>query len=442
LKITAEPTDKEAKIKFSPNSTISLNEGETKTVIITVTGSNYVYGINMGRSSNTTVVGTKINVTSDYYADAIQLFDAYDSSIRGKVYSTATTEAYGVYSTAMSTGISEKINLTSLNINVKAEDPTAVLYEGSNDIILADSTYKIDGKNAIAIQGQKDWMGNVPSSLTAKNLYITLINNENSEVLLFNICNKISITNNTIKSQKGSRISFTNVTKTAVTDNYINIGKEFLGDDGVTFSQSKVIVRNNTPEAKQYAVITINKAEAKYRDNITISGKITNSEGKAFSNAEITIKFNGEEKLVKTTGSGKFIDSTFAATKTGTQEVSVTYAGNSRYKETTNTSTVTILKRESQITISDISSATVGKTFKVKGKLLSDDGLRLKNVKVNIKVSNSAGEHIEEVTTDKNGIYYINYTAAQAGEHTVVVDYAGNSKYEPCTATSKFTVTA
>ena len=58
---------------------------------INVNGSNYAYGINIGRTLNTTLDNIGINVTSDYYASAIQIFDTDTIKINGKVYSTATS---------------------------------------------------------------------------------------------------------------------------------------------------------------------------------------------------------------------------------------------------------------------------------------------------------------------------------------------------------------
>ncbi|MEE3324348.1 MAG: hypothetical protein VZR33_03360, partial [Methanosphaera sp.] len=52
---------------------------------VIATGSNYVYGINVGRAKDTTIENVNIDVDSDYYTNGIQLFDAVDITIDGTI---------------------------------------------------------------------------------------------------------------------------------------------------------------------------------------------------------------------------------------------------------------------------------------------------------------------------------------------------------------------
>ena len=190
---------------------------------ITVTGSNYVYGINMGRAKDTVMEKTRINVTSDYYSDGIQLFDADTTTLSGTIYTSAATEAYGVYSTAMGSGYSKDIDATGLNININSNTGSAVLLEGSSNNILADSRYTVQGENVAAVTSHIDWMGNVPKGTSVSNVNMKINTTGDKNVLYFGACEDVTITNNHITSAKGAEINFNSTSNAKVTDNYIVI---------------------------------------------------------------------------------------------------------------------------------------------------------------------------------------------------------------------------
>ncbi|MEE1117310.1 MAG: hypothetical protein UHX91_03620, partial [Methanosphaera sp.] len=167
------------------------NNTITKSKVI-ATGSNYVYGINVGRAKDTTIENVNIDVDSDYYTNGIQLFDAVDITIDGTIDSTAATQAYGVYATAMAVGTSSGIDLTGLNITVESPDATGVLIEGASDVIIADATYDIQGGSTTAVNAHVDWMGNIPKNINITGMDININGTEDNSILYFGLCDGVT----------------------------------------------------------------------------------------------------------------------------------------------------------------------------------------------------------------------------------------------------------
>ncbi|RAP45366.1 MAG: hypothetical protein BZ135_06030 [Methanosphaera sp. rholeuAM6] len=403
---------------------------------ITVTGSNYVYGINMGRSKNTKMTGTRINVTSSYYSAGVQLFDAYKTSLSGTVYASAGTEAYGIYSTAMGSGYSKEVNATGLNINLDAKVGSAVLLEGSSNNILADSKYTVKGENVSAVESYIDWMGNVPKNTQVNNVVIKIDTTGNDNVLYFGACDGVTITNNNIKSSKGSEILFNSTTNAKVTDNYIVVSK-VTGDDAVKTTENDTIVKNNKPVTKKGSVITINPVgNVIYRDTVKITGSITSVTGVTLGHTNIYVTFNGEQQHVTSDVKGVFRAS-FKCTQAGTQDVVVEYNGNTKYLATSANTTVKVLKRDTKLSVKDISETLQGTNVVITGKLTSSEGINLGNTNIYISV-NGVESHVKAT---KGGVFTYSYEAKKVGNNVVKVTYKGNSNYNGCDATTKFTVT-
>ena len=227
-----------------------INNNTIKDSKVNVKGSNYVYGINVGKAKDTTIENVDVEVNSAYYADAIQLFDADTISITGTVKATADTEAYGVYSTAMGSGFSDNIDLTGLNVEVEAAKATGVLLEGTRNAVIADATYTITGENATAISSYVDFMGNIPSNISITGLDITINTTGNANILYFGNATDITITGNTINANQGSEINFNATPNSKVVDNFILIGEKSdlkCGDLAVITTEDDTTIEDNRP---------------------------------------------------------------------------------------------------------------------------------------------------------------------------------------------------
>ena len=96
---------------------------------------------------------------------------------------------------------------------------------------------------------------------------------------------------------------------------------------------------------KANAVITLDNSsnDVVQGSNATFSGKLTDENGIAIANAQVKIIINGSAKTLKTDADGLF-NHIFKMTKEGTNNVTVTFAGNNYYQEANITSTIEVIK--------------------------------------------------------------------------------------------------
>ena len=415
---------------------------------INVNGSNYAYGINIGRTLNTTLDNIGINVTSDYYASAIQIFDTDTIKINGKVYSTATSESYGVYSTAMATGISKNINISRLDITSKSAKARAVLIEGSNNTLMADATYDVIGDNATAIITEIDFKDNIPYGTTMKNLTININGKEDYSVIEFYKCEKVSLTNCTIKSTAGSEINIIDTPKATVSNNYIIIADTYIGDSAVKTDREDSTIKNNRPTIKELleelANLTAPKktsiilnpiTDAKYLDNITITGKLTDDKGKLMPNEEITLTLNGA-KIETSTNENGMIEYATVVKKLDQNTLSANYAGSDDYLASKTKITFTVGKKDSTFIIDKLENIKYLDNVIIRGKFINTDGTALPNSNIQLTINGKTST----VKTDADGIFTTTYKATQVGENNITASYKGSTKYNGCNVSSTFTV--
>ena len=432
-----------------------------KDTTVTVTGTNYVYGINIGNAKDTTIENVNVDVRSLYYADAIQLFDADGISITGTVNAYAESEAYGVYSTAMGYGFSQNIDLTGLDVNVEAAKATGALIEGASNVMIADATYEITGDEATAIKSHVDFMGNIPTNITITGLDIAIDTTGDANLLYFGNASDVTITENNIEATGGSEINFNATPKAVVTDNYILVGEMLetgiFGNYAVITTEEDTVVENNTPTSQliddlndkikeledqlaeltkaKETTITIDPLEGvKYGDEITISGTLVNEDSLSLSNQNITIKFNDEETTV-TTRNGEFKYTT-TATIIGENTITATYAGNDKYNASEATATFTVDKADTFINLTDIEAVKKGDVVSISGVLYDHNNNALDNKVVRLLVNNGR----KTVKTNDMGEFSFDYTTTKVGDLTVTATFEGNDYYEATTDETEFTV--
>ena len=254
IKITAEPTDSNSKVKFSPNSTISLDNGETKTVTITVSadgGEETVYTLNITRKE-------KEKESSD-----------------GTKLKSLTIK-----------GVTFKFSPNTLTYNITVE----------NDITHADISYETeDSDSAVDITGNttlKVGLNTIKVVVTSKSgktkTYTLNITRNKSKVVLSN--NEEEIINKINDSEDDSDI-------------YVSIDI----DDEKEISENILEALSNS---KKTLVYEINKND-KLVYSVMFSGKYSSK--KPF-NYEILFKNENEENLTKLVGSNMYLPITFKTT--------------------------------------------------------------------------------------------------------------------------------
>ena len=241
---------------------------EIRSTRINVTGGSYVYGLNIARAKDTITPLSYFTVSSTNYGAAIQIGDSNDNNISGYIYSEADAVAYGLYSTAMASGISNNNNYSKLYLQeVRAPDATGILLEGASNVELSSATYNIYGENVTGINIVSDYMGNTPENIKINALTINL-NGESNTSSMINTRNaaNVNITKNSIKSTSGNGIILENTTSSTVTNNYINAANIHGGDDAVDTDIENTIF-NNTPKI---AVLTDDTYSDFFDENNTL----------------------------------------------------------------------------------------------------------------------------------------------------------------------------
>ncbi|MBR0472260.1 MAG: hypothetical protein IJI98_06130 [Methanosphaera sp.] len=167
------------------------------------------------------------------------------------------------------------------------------------------------------------------------------------------ISGKLLNNKNPVKNQNIT-ISFNNKKYTAKTSKtgYFainvttkNIGKytlklSYAGNKNyLSTSASKVVTVN-----KRITKVTITKIpQKKLKDKVTITGKFTTKEGNTLKNTTLSVTFNGKTYKVVTNSKGVYAKKV-VANKVGTNTVSVTFKGNSKYKAVTSKTTFKTVK--------------------------------------------------------------------------------------------------
>ena len=180
---------------------------------------------------------------------------------------------------------------------------------------------------------------------------------------------------------------------------------------------------NGLKIGKTNVKITINKiANVKYNDNVTITGKFTEDNGKAISNTNLNVSINGKQYKTKTDGNGVYNFSTQVKT-VGVNNVTVSYAGNTNYNSYAANSTFTV-KQPTWIKTASMANVEIGTTVKIVGRLLSNvTGQAIKYAQVTVKVNNET----YQLKTDGAGYVRLNYTVNDYNVQKITFKYNGNS---------------
>ena len=163
---------------------------------------------------------------------------------------------------------------------------------------------------------------------------------------------------------------------------------------------------------------------------------LKDDQGKALVGEEVTIAFNGKTAVYTTDASGA-IKYKLAATKVGTQKLTVTFDSNPNYITSTLTATIKITKEATKLTAAK-------KTFKAKVKvkkytvtLKDSKGKAIKKVKLTLKIK---GKTYKATTNAKGKATFKIKKLTKKGKYTAKVAFAGNGLYNKVAKSVKITV--
>lgn len=426
---------------------------------ITGTGTDYIYGINLGGNVyNTTLDSNYINMTSNTYANGIQFMvsPAANATISnntidvtaGKKESQVT---YGIILSSWGTGTFENMQVDNNKVythgnetygieifsNVYSTTPAVKNITLSNNQILSDGDYstgigimgdgfKIYGNN-ITMNGKTNNTRDAsPDYIKPTTTGITLQKVTNSRV--YN--NTLTITNgHTIRIIQNS--TNIRITENNLKTNSTNSTTYGQGADSIYITSSNLITTyNNTPKSSK---IDITGTLSLYTDS-TITIQLTDETGINIDNAQVSVTVDDTTQEL-TIVNGK---ATVIYTPSSMNDIQVTaiFNGNSQYlsSRANNTLKVTDNRIIPTITQEDI-TAFIDTPVTITGTITTDNQpIQLNNIILTINNVNTT------IRTDNNGRYTYTYNPTAIGTYNIIITTPTNIQYKQTTKTATLTV--
>ncbi|RAP49166.1 MAG: hypothetical protein BZ138_08230 [Methanosphaera sp. rholeuAM270] len=202
-----------------------------------------------------------------------------------------------------------------------------------------------------------------------------------------------------------------------------NITFTYAGNN--KFSKLTKTYKNGLIILKNDLNITLNKiGDVKYGDNITVTGKFTDTNGKLLKNTYLNVKINNKTFNVKTNQNAQYRLVT-RTSKMGINTVTVSYAGNAKYNAKSIKTTFKVLKQDLKITIDKISTIGYASKVNIKGKLVDANKNRITNTNLKIILNNQT----YNLKTDNYGQYTLTTNNTKKGTNIVNVMFTGNKYY-------------
>jgi len=396
--------------------------------------------------------------------------DVYNQSTNSTAKVTATkTDTKLTLNVSNTTVVNNTVvtitaNLTDTNNNPLINQPVTItigeetfkLNTNENGIINKEYTTHEVGKQNITVTYNGNNMYNANSTTTNINVY------KIDTKLTLNVSNTTAVNNTQINitailtDTDGNKLANQNITlnvagkpfniKTnsngVATQNYT---PTTLGKQTITATYNGDSQHNNSPE--QTTTINIIKIDTKLsvkvsnstpinNTNITITATLTDTDNKAIANQNITLNVAGKTFNVKTNSNG-IATQNYTPTTIGTQTITTTYNGNSQYINSTETTSITVNKINTELAVKVSNSTPINNTnITITATLTDTDNKAIANQNITLNV---AGKTFN-VKTNSNGIATQNYTPTTIGTQTITANYKGDSQYVNSNATTNITV--
>ncbi|RAP44982.1 MAG: hypothetical protein BZ135_07100 [Methanosphaera sp. rholeuAM6] len=182
-------------------------------------------------------------------------------------------------------------------------------------------------------------------------------------------------------------------------------------------------------------VLTVDPiVETQINSKIMITGKLTDSNSTAISDATIIMTVDGNQFTNKTDVNGKY-SFTYVPATAGELNIYLAYEGNDSYASSHTDTSVTVNKKHSNITIDETGAHAYGETVTITGKL-TDNGNAISNATVSMKVNGN----IVTGVTNIAGEYSISYVASKVGSNDILISFMGDDTYEACKTDTTITI--
>lgn len=269
--------------RTSVNNTFNNNR-------IIADGDSYVYGLNLGNTvDNTKIENNNIQVQGGYFGDCLQIFSTVsnttinNNTIVGISYNLADGI---VISKDNMQGKTENNNITNNKINITGNITNLIeIYRATNTLIENNTISSISNiAGGIVATGE---------NTTIRNNYVKLnATSSNSTPISYKSSNKASITDNEVQSNCDYSVELSDSRNVNVTDNILNSNSK--GDGSVSYTNKKNIVKNNSASRIIETRTTTNAIKARIYDNITLTAKVTSTDGSKINNGYVIFKVNNQ----------------------------------------------------------------------------------------------------------------------------------------------------
>ena len=169
---------------------------------------------------------------------------------------------------------------------------------------------------------------------------------------------------------------------------------------------------------------------------INITATLTDTDGNKLANQNITIKVSDKTFTVKTNNNG-VATQTYTPTTLGIQTITVTYKGDSQYINSTATTSITVKKINTKLSVKVSNTTPINNTsITITATLTDTDNKAIANQNITLNVA----DKIFNLKTNSNGIATQSYTPTKVEKQTITATYKGDSQHNNSTATTTITV--
>ncbi len=194
------------------------------------------------------------------------------------------------------------------------------------------------------------------------------------------------------------------------------------------------------------AILTLNKfstqitvtadSPVKVGKSTIISGKLVDEANKAIVGETVVVEVDGKVVGSAITGENGKYEFKYDTTKVGTFDVMVNFEGNTQYAKNSSTTSFTVEKLDTKLTINKLENVEIGDKIIITGKLLDELDSPVANALINLTVDNQK----VTVKTDTSGMFNATVKAEELGVKSIEAVFGGDSKYINSTASGSVEV--
>lgn len=375
-------------------------------------------GTHFNPSSNSTVVNNSVDGNTYLNNNTIAYNNTFNS-----------LEPIGIITISNSTINNLTFRKTSLNNSVIVENSNI----GSVKFQAASSGYNTQN---ITLKNNNILGNMIVSELSGRVNNINITSNNITGILAFGdkknqVITNISIINNRIISQLNYTVKTTQKSANITIKNNALFAKDVYGNDAVlngAKEKESIIILNNMPTAnKTNTTLTLDSFEpVKINKTFTITGKLTDNNSNAITNANILLIFNGVATVVKTNSEGvyshdyvvdNFEENTLIVSDYNNGALNATYVS-VKFNAT---------KINTQIILNPIETPVINSNMIISGKLVDVDGNIIPDTTVALNINNNT----YDLLVDSNGTFEYVYNVNSIETINITLSYSGNNSYNP-----------